>query len=209
MIDYIFSTFGYIPVLKSLAVLLITMILLSILALVVNAIAYFALAQDDLDKPLFKITGLFSKIFKFLMVPQIKWNSNYYSYTWGNLLPFLSNKLFTNHEYTQCYLRKYGDDSIGGCSDYKRALDCYLEPNHSSATLGISFWHIACLLFRLVLAGIFLDLSLLAFTYSPLATLSVLGTISTLFATRFISKKLWKVTAKTDNHEDRISKLEG
>jgi len=57
--------------------------------------------------------------------------------------------------------------------------------------------------------AILADLSLWAFLYSPVATLSVLGTLTTIQSTRWLSGKLAKNVKHTKSNTDRIVKLEG
>lgn len=212
MFEMLMLNLGSFPIVKSLVVLVLVAVLVAVILLVVNSAAYVALAQDDLDKPMFKITGLFDKVFRFLKVPVVECDEIKYSYTWSNLLPFMSQKLFVNHSRSDEYLKFYSRTSRTGIlttNRYDLAVDNPVLPSNVEHTEQLSKWNLACLLTRILSVGLVIDLSLVAFTHSPIAALSVLGTVATLFSTRFISKKLWKLSTKTDNHESRISKLEG
>lgn len=107
MFEMLILNLGSFPIVKSLIVLVLVAALVAAILLAVNAVAYIALAQDDLDKPLFKITGLLDKVFGFLKVPVIECDNSKYSYTWSNLLPFKSRKLFVNHNKCCSYLRYF------------------------------------------------------------------------------------------------------
>lgn len=212
MFEMLMLNLGSFPIVKSLVVLVLVAMLVAVLLLFVNGVAYVALAQDDLDKPMFKITGLSDKVFGFLKVPVVECDGVKYSYTWSNLLPFTSLKLFVRHSKYYCsYLRHFSSTNTKDVTctpKYYLATDNPVLPSNVEHTEHLSKWHLACLLSRILSVGLVIDLSLVAFAHSPIATLSVLGTLATLFATRFISKKLWKLSFKTDNHEERINKLE-
>lgn len=53
-----------------------------------------------------------------------------------------------------------------------------------------------------------IDVALFYFSQKPVATLSILGTVSTIFSVRWLSGKLAATSKVKDSHEERINKLE-
>jgi len=181
----------------------------SFICLVLGIVVYYLLSQDKLDKPLFDSFTLFNKIFKPFMQPYVRVNGGCF------YLEELSedDKRLVFKEDTD-YLPRYAYLDRDGDLDYTtREIPKIFEfaKDYKEHETEICFDIIK--LIRWFFIGALVawgcDFGFTTFAGYPVVTLSILGTIVAGVSIRFLSGRLWKVTAKTNNHETRIKKLEG
>ena len=207
--------------LGSIAALIAAYWILAVITLVIGYACYFLLSQDTAKHKLFSATSLFDYFLKpFTTLSFIE-----RGYIVKHQLHLLGTRKWMNED---SYFFIVSGKIYNSYSSHHRNVDeliptdfnAFLEKAHmhreplkrnnpKGFTKVFCFMQFVIIHSCILLTGLALDLSYRAFLAAPVATVSTLGTVACFFGIRLVSKALWDTMDKTNDHEGRISKLEG
>ena len=207
--------FYTLPVTFSTLVLLGSSVLIALLLLLMGYIMYFLLSQDTATNKLFKPTSLLIKLIKPLFCTSVLHMGSHYpiARTYGFFGSYIAANLDA-HQHRYLYISDQGYIAGHPCLNEETLRASTLQglinklPAKAKYTKSLPIQNIIVKSLTLIPAALLCDTALKTSVHSPVATLSILGTLGTFLCIRFISSKLWKNIDKTQSNTTRITKLE-